>query len=160
MDSTTHANPKQPQTDPNPPNMHESQPKIESGRSEGKGGLNLQSVKLEHRSGKKMIDQTWNAGKQHVLGSLDNISWTARKVSDELRHTGNAGLAQYAEVWADKTDRLYEYFQNSEVGTLIRDGEQYAKKNPEIFLAGAFILGFIGARFLKSRPESKSQAII
>ncbi|MEX2491596.1 MAG: hypothetical protein WD425_07520 [Nitrospirales bacterium] len=122
-------------------------------------GVRLKAVKLGSEKGQTVIDQTWETGKKRLLGGLDHISGTVRKVSDELRQTNNAGLAQYAEVVAEKTDLLYEYFQNKEVGALLKDGEKYARNNPEIFLAGAFILGFIGARFLKSHPEAESQYI-
>jgi hypothetical protein len=155
MDTPTGSTHNQPKPSPsNYPETPSRNPSNQTGE-----GVKLKAVKLGGEKSQKVIDQTWETGKKRLLGSLDNISGTVRKVSDELRQTENEGLAQYAEVLAEKTDRLYEYFQNKEVGTLLRDTEKYAKNNPEIFLAGAFILGFIGARFLKSQPEAESQYI-
>jgi hypothetical protein len=40
------------------------------------------------------------------------------------------------------------------VAALEREGEQFARTQPTIFLTGAFALGFLGARFFKSSAEN------
>ncbi len=160
MDTPTFSSPAEPKPTPSPAisSSSERSPKPQLGIE-----VTTQEVKEnkvpKHQTGNKVIDQTWEKGKKHLLDSLENISGTVRKVSDELRQSKNDGLAQYTETLAEKTDVLYEYFQDKETGALLKDSERYARKNPEIFLAGAFLLGFIGARFLKSQPESEHETM-
>ncbi len=112
-----------------------------------------QAIEAGSQAGKRMLDQTWDEGKKNLVKNLENISGTVRRVGDELRRNENPTLAEYVQMMAGKADTFSQYLQNKEINSLLRDSESYARRNPEIFLAGAFLFGFLGGRFLKSQPQ-------
>ena len=61
--------------------------------------------------------------------------------------------ADYSETAADKLRTAADYFNSHDVETMYRDVESLARRNPAIFVGGAFALGFLAARFLKSSAQ-------
>ena len=58
--------------------------------------------------------------------------------------------ADYSETAAQKLRSAADYFNSHDVETMYRDVEGLARRNPAVFVGGAFALGFLAARFLKS----------
>ena len=58
--------------------------------------------------------------------------------------------ADYSETAAQKLRTAADYFNSHDVETMYRDVEGLARRNPAVFVGGAFALGFLAARFLKS----------
>jgi hypothetical protein len=52
------------------------------------------------------------------------------------------------------------YLQNTDVSEMVDRTEEFARRRPALFLGGAFALGLLGARFLKSsrRQQEKQTA--
>lgn len=75
-------------------------------------------------------------------------------VAEALRHTGenmqDKGSAQYIARAADQVDRVSSYFENTTFEQMVGQVENFARREPAIFLGGSFVLGLLGARFLKS----------
>lgn len=58
--------------------------------------------------------------------------------------------ADYSETAADKLRSAADYFNTHDVETMYHDVEGLARRNPAVFVGGAFAIGFLAARFLKS----------
>jgi hypothetical protein len=58
--------------------------------------------------------------------------------------------ADYSQTAADKLRTAADYFNTHDVETMYRDVEGMARRNPAVFVGGAFAIGFLAARFLKS----------
>jgi hypothetical protein len=58
--------------------------------------------------------------------------------------------ADYSETAAQKLRSAADYFNTHDVETMYRDVEGIARRNPAVFVGGAFAIGFLAARFLKS----------
>jgi hypothetical protein len=56
---------------------------------------------------------------------------------------------------ADQVERLSTYLRDSSFEDVIREAEDMARRQPLLFLGGAFLAGFLGARFLKSSSPSE-----
>jgi hypothetical protein len=67
--------------------------------------------------------------------------------------------ADYSETAAEKLRTAADYFNTHDVNTMYRDVEGIARRNPAVFLGGAFALGFIAARFLRSSSPGAGQGI-
>ena len=50
-------------------------------------------------------------------------------------------------------ERFQGYLRNQDVGAIIDDVERMAREQPVMFLGGAFMLGLVAARFLKSSGQ-------
>jgi len=75
-------------------------------------------------------------------------------VAEALRHTGenmqDKGPAEYVARAADQIDRVSSYFENTSFDQMVGQVENFARREPAIFIGGSFVLGLLGARFLKS----------
>ena len=93
--------------------------------------------------------------KERATDGLGTIAQAVRRSTEELRGGSHDTLAEYVEQAADQLERLSTHLKNRDVGELLRDAQQLARRRPVIFIGFAFALGLIGARFLKSsRPRT------
>jgi hypothetical protein len=76
-----------------------------------------------------------------------------------LRDQGQqAAVPQYLSSAADQVDRLSHYLRSTDLRQMAEGVERFARRQPAIFIGGAFALGLLGARFLKSsRPQSSDR---
>jgi hypothetical protein len=74
----------------------------------------------------------------------------ARTVADELRKQGKDTPARYVEQAADRAERLGGYLQESDGDRILRDVEDFARRNPWAVAAGGLVLGFAASRLLKA----------
>jgi hypothetical protein len=88
--------------------------------------------------------------KERATDGLGTIAQAVRKSTEELRGGSHDTLAEYVEQAADQLERLSTHLKNRDVGELLHDAQQLARRRPVIFIGSAFALGLIGARFLKS----------
>ncbi|MGL4608394.1 MAG: hypothetical protein ACRCYY_01735 [Trueperaceae bacterium] len=93
-------------------------------------------------------------GKGKVTSSLDAVASTLGKAKEELNSSDLKQLAPYGERLEDWTRGLSDYLKTAKAGDLVRDAEQLARRQPALFLGGAFALGLIAARFLKSSSHT------
>jgi hypothetical protein len=57
---------------------------------------------------------------------------------------------------ADRLEGAARYIGDSDVRSLVRQVEQAARRRPELFLGGMFLLGLGVSRFLKSSSRSEN----
>ena len=81
---------------------------------------------------------------------LGTLAQAVRQTGQQLREQDKAGFAQYAESTADQIERFSGYLRERDVNQLISETESFARRQGPLFLAGAFALGLLGGRFLKS----------
>jgi ElaB/YqjD/DUF883 family membrane-anchored ribosome-binding protein len=74
----------------------------------------------------------------------------ARSVADELRKQGKDAPARYVEQAADRAERLGGYLQESDGDRILRDVEDFARRNPWAVAATGLLVGFAASRMLKA----------
>jgi len=89
------------------------------------------------------------------LGSVAQALW---QTGQQLREQDQDGVTSYIDNAASQVERFSTYLQNNDVGELINDVERFARRQPAVFLGGAFVLGLLGARFLKSSRQQLPMA--
>jgi ABC-type transporter Mla subunit MlaD len=94
--------------------------------------------------------------KEHAAGSLDAVAQALRQSGDQLREKQQEPLAHLAGTAAERVEQFSSYLRHTDVSDMLRDVEQFARRQPAAFLGGAFTLGVLAARFLKSssRPAA------
>jgi hypothetical protein len=105
------------------------------------------------------IDET----KGNLAQSLGSVADGLRKMGDTLNESEASGsivnlTSRYGGALADQIEDLSGYLEGRDVGTLVRDVEGFARRNPGLFIGAAFAIGMLGARFLKS--SKSNQALI
>ena len=94
------------------------------------------------------LEERVDAQKGRATHQLTDLSRSLRMASDNL--PGDNGVGRYMELAASQVDNLASFLDNADVAELVDDVEAFARRQPAAFLGGAFALGILGARFLKS----------
>lgn len=100
--------------------------------------------------------------KSQVAQGLSTVADNLRQADESMQNTDQetpiANIAgKYTDSLAGKIEQASEYIERKDLGEMLGDAERFARRNPAIFIGGAFTLGLLLARFLKS-SGSKSNA--
>lgn len=91
-------------------------------------------------------------GKTSTVQALSGVAESLSVAGQQLRDQQN-GAGRLVDQAAERLDKAARYLDTAEVDDLVQQTESWARNNPVLFLGGAFVLGVLGARFLKSsRP--------
>ncbi len=108
---------------------------------------------------KKSAESQLTGGKERAAESLETVAEALRHTGEHLRSKDEATfITDYVEVAADKVEAASEYLQDRNFGQIVRDIESFARREPALFLGGAFVAGLIGGRFLKSSRPAAAHA--
>jgi len=91
--------------------------------------------------------------KERAAGSLGSAAHALRQTGRQLRDQDEGGVAQSADRAAEQIERFSDYLRARDVDDLIGEAEHFARRQPVLFLGGAFLLGVLGARFLKASSQ-------
>lgn len=94
-------------------------------------------------------------GKANLAQGLGSVADSIRQMGENLKGSGQesgvvALTAQYGDSLARQVEQFSDYLEKHNVGDMMRDVERFARRNPAVFIGGAFALGLLGARFLKT----------
>lgn len=96
--------------------------------------------------------------KNRAAEGLNSVVQALRQTSQTLGEQDQVGITHYIDRAAAQVEQFSAYLQRRDTGQLINDVERFARRQPALFLGGAFVLGVLGARFLKSsRQQLDSQ---
>jgi len=112
---------------------------------------------VKEKAGSVLGDQ-----KTNLASGIHSVADSIRQVGENLGGSGEnnqvAALAgKYGETLAGQVEKLSSYIDDKELKELMRDVEQFARRNPLLFVGGAFALGIMAARFLKSSGGGQNQ---
>lgn len=95
--------------------------------------------------------------KDQAAQSLTTVSQAVNQAARKLRQNNQPSIAQAAESAASNINQFANYLRSRNVNEIIGEVEDFASSQPALFLGGAFLLGVVGARFLKSSRAGMSQ---
>jgi hypothetical protein len=78
-----------------------------------------------------------------------------RRASDQLRQDGNEPVARGIEQAADRVERAGSWLRESDGDRILRDVEDFGRRNPLAVVAGGLALGFAASRLLKASSRSR-----
>jgi hypothetical protein len=89
---------------------------------------------------------------QAAARSLGSMAGALRRAAGE--QANGDGPSRLAESAADGLQRLSEALRSRDLDTLVRDTENFARRQPAVFIGAAALAGFLAVRFLKSTHRS------
>jgi hypothetical protein len=89
-------------------------------------------------------------GKQKLTEGAEGVTAALRHASEGLRSDEQEELARYTSVVADKLEQLTGMLKSRDLDAMLSDVTRFAKRQPALFLGGAFTTGLVAARFFKS----------
>ncbi len=91
--------------------------------------------------------------KERAASTLDTIAQTLRDSGQNMRGE-QPQIASLTDEAARRVEDVSNYVRQHEVRDLVREAENFARREPALFLGGAFAIGFLAARFLKASSPS------
>ena len=93
--------------------------------------------------------------KANITSGLTSVADSLRQVGDNLRGADEQNAvgkftAQYGDEIARRIESVSDYLDNADLKDITRDVERLARRQPALFVGGAFVLGLLAVRFLKS----------
>ena len=105
----------------------------------------------QHRA-KSAAESKLSVGKEQAADRLSGVVQGLRSSSDQF---GNQETIQrLVSRAADRVGDFADHLRNRDVPQLIDEVEDFARRQPAAFLGGAFAVGLLGARFLKSSRDN------
>jgi hypothetical protein len=97
--------------------------------------------------------------KETAAAGLKSVADAVRQMGQNLRGQEQGGIAQYAAEYseraAEQIERFTDYLREHDLNQLVGEVEGFARRQPALFFGGSFLLGFAGARFLKSSSPAR-----
>ena len=112
--------------------------------------------KVQEQAGSQL-----NRQKETAASQLSQVANAVRRIRENLPQEELGPIAQfvgdYGEKAADKLERLSTYIREQDGKRLLADVQNFGRRQPALLLGGAFLLGFAGARLIRSSMETGSQ---
>lgn len=129
-------------------------------------------LKQAKESTGQVASQAYGVAAQKATSVLDeqrtNLAQGLTSVADNIRQLAESSkaseqpnaltdiTAKYSDSIAGQVEKLAGYLEGKDLREMAGDIEKFARRNPAVFLGGAFTLGLLAARFLKSGNPNKS----
>ena len=92
--------------------------------------------------------------KDQAAQGLGSVAQALRHTSEELRTADNGAVAQFAaqynEAAVAQIEKVSNFLRERDINDIVHEVEGFARREPVLFMGGAFLLGMLAARFLKS----------
>ena len=103
-----------------------------------------------------------NRQKETAASELSTVVNAVRRFGETLNNEGNGPIARFAAQYGDKAanglDRMAKYLREQDPKRLLDDVQNFGRRQPALLIGGAFLLGFAGARLIKSSLEAASNS--
>ena len=114
-----------------------------AGQAKEKAGSQLRS----------QVDQRSTDAGHRVGGIASDV----RAVGESLREQGKDQPAKLAEQAADRAERLGSYLKQADGEAILRDVEDFGRRQPWAVMFGGLAAGFLASRFLKASSSRRAQ---
>jgi hypothetical protein len=135
----------------------------DSGRSAARGSDATQGAGISHVI-REQASATWSDTKEKARSALNEQQQAAaagigdladalHTAASDLGRKDNRTVSDLAEEAANGLERLSQTLRGKDLGTMVHDAEEFARREPALFLGAAVAAGFLAVRFLKSSSD-------
>lgn len=110
----------------------------------------MDQARSTFRDARDRAGTTLGEGRRQAADRIGGIGSAFHRTGQSLREEDQGRIADVADDVARRMDRVADYLRESDGRAMARDLEQLARRQPALVFAGAFALGVLAARFLKS----------
>ncbi len=114
-----------------------------------------EEVRSAAESQKERATRMAGQQKDKAIDKVNALAAALKASGDCLRQNQEGRIAEYIERASDRLSSYAERMRDRDLQDMLREAKDMARKNPSLFLGGAFAIGFALTRFLKS---SQSEA--
>src|SRR5215216_2340530 len=102
----------------------------------------------------EQVDQRSTQVGERIAGTAGDV----RSIADQLRSQGKDTPATLAEQVANQADRVGDYLKGASGDRILRDAEDFARRQPMLVAAAGLALGFAASRFLKASSSRRYES--
>lgn len=99
-----------------------------------------------------------NRQKDTAASELSTVVNAVRQFGQTLTNEGQGPIARFAAQYGDKAanglDRVANYLREQDPKRLLDDVQNFGRRQPALLIGGAFLLGFAGARLIKTSMDA------
>ena len=104
-----------------------------------------------------------NRQKESAASELGTVVNAVRRFGETLNNEGKGPIARFAAQYGDKAadglDRVARYLHEQDPKRLLNDVQDFGRRQPALLIGGAFLLGFAGARIIKSSMDAAGSSM-
>ena len=104
------------------------------------------------RAREQVDTRSTQAGEQ-----VRSVAQAMQQSGEQLRSQQKDGAAKVIEGSAERAERLGSYLERASGDDILRDVEDFARRQPWAVAAGAFAVGLLASRFLKASSSRRYQ---
>ena len=129
-------------------------PVMDSTTDYGQSGDRLQQAagNVAERA-KGTTETVLDSRKEQVAGTVQQFAGALRQTSGTLREQDQAPIAEWVDTAAEKVEQASTFLRDRPVSDIVSEAEQFARRQPLVFLAGGLLLGLAASRFIKSSQQ-------
>ena len=110
----------------------------------------VDQAKSTFRDARERAGSRFSEGRFQAAEQIRGIGGAFHRTGEQLRSEDQARFGDIADNLGRQVDRVADYLRESDGRTIARDIESLARRQPALVFAGAFAIGLVAARFLKS----------
>jgi len=95
--------------------------------------------------------------KGRAVDTLVTVAQALRQTGQQLQQQEQGAVGNYVEQAAERVEHMTNYLRARDVPDLVAETQDFARRQPGLFVTGALALGFLGARFLMSSGQRAVQ---
>ena len=126
---------------------------FQAGSAGREDGVRGRAVRLKDQALDK-VSTRLDSQKSRATETLDGVAQALLVASQQLQDRDQNSAGPYVERLAHQVERVSSFVQDTDVEEVMDDIGQFARRHPGLFVGGALMLGFVGARFLKSSERN------
>jgi ElaB/YqjD/DUF883 family membrane-anchored ribosome-binding protein len=96
--------------------------------------------------------------KRQVAERVGGIAEALHSAAHSLEHSQNTLIARYVGDTADRVEDFSRQVRDRRWNEIVSDTEDFARRQPTLFVLGAMATGFLVGRFLWARTSEQRQA--
>jgi hypothetical protein len=103
-----------------------------------------------------LVERSADIGFTQADRGLDRAATGVESVADSIRRVSvdmeseQPQMAEFASTAADQAAALAGYLRENDVRQIVGNVENFARRQPLLFIGGAFLLGMAASRFIKA----------
>ena len=120
------------------------------GETAARGRFIAQTAELAGQAG-QLVNRLMTAQKNRAANGLHRVACALRDTTENREQNDVGGqIATYTDRAAARIESMSTYVHGTDFPTMLRDAGQFARRRPEVLLAGTIVTGLLVASLLKA----------
>lgn len=97
------------------------------------------------------------AQKEQIVDGLETVALLLHQAGEHAQQQDKALIANYVDKAAQQVSAFSESIGQQDVTQVVETTKDFARREPMLFVGGALLAGFLGARFMRSSTAQAEQ---